>query len=51
MNLFTGMALDPQGHRDPNCDSPAKVLMNCRGFSGAAGGADLTFATHLAANS
>jgi hypothetical protein len=27
------MTLDPQGHRDPNHDSPAKGLMNCGVFS------------------
>jgi hypothetical protein len=25
----------PQGHHDPNCGNPAKVLMNCSVFPGA----------------
>jgi hypothetical protein len=28
ISKFNGLTLDPQGHRDPNYDSPAKVLMN-----------------------
>jgi hypothetical protein len=37
IRLFNGMTRHPQGHRDPNHDSPAKVLMNCGVFSARAG--------------